>query len=225
VTCRLIQRGASSFSAQCDCTGEWVDLETVDEAAPGFWSWNLRHAWAGHVLTCTGCERSYSLGGVVCASGLPDLIEVDELQEIPRVELTPVQLRLLDVSVTAEDVLWERSMILVRQANAAGNREEAEELDRWARAIRSRCQWEKRSTLRAILDELGIEGFPAALRISRRPDGGGVLYSVDRGPLPGRAKVAEPELVRELDLEDYQVPPVEELVEVGTERFASLDLD
>lgn len=210
MSARLIEtEPGASFRAQCDCSGEWRDLLEVEGAAEGFTSWNYCHGLGGLTLTCTGCQSDYVLGGQVEGHGLPDLIEGAELYELPRLELTPLQRRCLDISLTAEETLWQKSMELVRGAKAAGDPAQAESLWIAAKLLRGALHREKRETIRAILLEHGIEDVPPSLRIARTSDGLGVIYDVSRGPLPMRARTVAPEEVREVDLSEWAGPEVE----------------
>ena len=186
-----------------------MDLARVDDAEGDFWSWNLKHGLGGFSLQCTECEDTYTLGARVTGQGLPDLIPVDTLGQIPRVELTPLQRRTLDISLVAEEALWQKSMDLVRAANLAGGLE-GEGIRRVAEAILGTMQKEKILTLRAILSEHGFEGLPETLRIARTFEGSGCIYSVSRGPLPLSKKVSEDE-TRQLDLSPYVESPETEV--------------
>jgi hypothetical protein len=206
MTCRLIETDPGvSFAAQCNCSGEWRDLERVEGSAEGFPSWNYMHGLGGHTLQCTQCLETYALGGCVEGHGLPDLIPVDELGQIPRLELTRLQRRCLDISLVAEETLWAKSMDLVRAAKLAGDLDAAGGLRTAALLIRGGLQKEKRETLRAILLEHGIDDVPETLRIARTFEGSGYVYDVSRGPLPVRAKVKEPEEVRVPDVVDCTI--------------------
>ena len=192
-----------SFICECDCTGEWKPLLEVEEAAEEFSSWNYCHGLGGLSLECTDCYVTYVLGGRVDRFGLPDLIEARELYQIPRVELTRLQRRCLDISLTAEETLWNKGMDLVRAANHAGDSAASEGLWEAARLLRGALQREKRETLRAILLEHNIDDVPSSLRIARTSDGKGCVYEVSRGRLPFRKKVIEEEPQRILDMAPF----------------------
>ena len=199
-----------SFICECDCTGEWKPLLEVEEAAEEFSSWNYCHGLGGLSLECTDCCVTYVLGGRVDRFGLPDLIEARELYQIPRVELTRLQRRCLDISLTAEETLWNKGMDLVRAANHAGDIAASEGLWEAAKLLRGALQREKRETLRAILLEHGIDDVPENLRIARTSDGKGCVYEVNRGRLPFRKKVATAPEVRIPDVEAYVESPERE---------------
>lgn len=206
--------------AECDCQGEWSPLEEVKGAEIGFPTWNYAHALGGHTLTCRGCGVEYVLGGHVEGRGLPDLIEAEELYQVPRVELTRVQRRLLDVSLTTESVFWEKSMDLIKQAKAEGDEAKARGLKQAAHLMRGVFHREKRETVRAILLEHGIDGVPPSLRIGRTSDGLGCIYDVNRRPLPVRAKELQPEERRVVDLSEEA--SFREFREVTTKKLSRL---
>lgn len=186
----------------------------VEGASEGFTSWNYMHGLGGLSLQCTACEDTYVLGGCVEGHGLPDLIPAVELGQVPRLRLTRLQRRALDISLTAEETLWQKSMDLVALANTAEDRAGSEAHWQAAMLMRGVLQREKRETIRAILEEHGIEGVPPTLRIARTSDGLGAIYDVSRGPIPGRKKVrggsemdfVNVERFQNLDLEDEACP-------------------
>ena len=191
----------SSFVAECDCSGEWRELLVVEGALKGFATWNANHAIGGHGLTCLGCGSTWALGGRLEGRGLPDLISVDELLELPRLELTLLQRRLLDVSLIAEETLWARAMDSVKAALQADDQDRAQGEFTAARLMRAAHRRERAWSLLAILREHGLEhADPSALRIARLEDGHGAIYAADRGPLPVRARELEPEAERVVDL-------------------------
>lgn len=216
MTCRLRETEEGvSFVCECDCTGEWEPLMEVEGSSDGFTSWNYCHGLGGLSLQCTSCLNTYVLGGQVEGHGLPDLISAPELYQIPRLELTRLQRRALDISLTAEETLWQKSMDLVKAANHAGDTEHGEALWLAAKLLRGALHREKRETLRAILLEHGIDGVPSSLRIARTGDGKGCVYDVSRGRLPVKTKTreAEPERFAVLDLsENEEIALVKALV-------------
>jgi len=154
-------------------------------------SWNYRHAWGGVGLTCPPCDRTYYLGGRVDAYGTPDLIEDTELASVDSLSLTPLQRRTLDISLVAEEALWQKEMDLVRAAVAEGDPDRAAGLYEGARIMRGALNHQKALTLQVILEEHGIKGLPSRLRIARTFNGGGAIYAVDRGAVRQRAEVSE----------------------------------
>lgn len=225
MTCRIRETAAgASFVCECDCTGKWEPLAEVKEAENDFSSWNYRHALGGLTLTCTTCQTDYVLGGQVEGHGLPDLIEGEELGRVPRVELTRLQRRALDISLTVEETLWQKSMDLVAAANAAGDPDHGEALWEAAKLIRGVLHREKRGTIREILLEHGIDGVPTSLRIARTSDGLGAIYNVTRGELPMPKKELEPEAIRTVDLGEWTSKHDDEDAELPQVFVRVLDL-
>lgn len=201
----------TSFVVECDCSGDWRELERVEGALEGFETWNANHALAGHVLTCRGCGVSYALGARLELRGLPDLIRVDELLELPRLELSRLQRRALDASLIAEETLWERAMVAVKAALAARDEEAAGGHWLAARLLRAASRRERRRTLLAILEEHNAQELdPAKLRIARLEAGTGAVYAFDRGPLPFPKRELEEEAARVVDLEAWGFDQEEE---------------
>ena len=195
----MIQATDEDFQAICSCGRPLLRALGV---ANHFLSWNYRHALGSLSLTCHPCGTQWVLGGRVGGYGPPDLIRLEELGRIPHLRLTPLQRRLLDVSLVTEEVLWAQEAQAAAASAAAGDEEVKLGHLEAARLMREALQREKAQTLRAILDEHGIEGLPERLRIARTSDGQGAIYAVDRGEVRQRATASatEPQRFALLDL-------------------------